>query len=597
MAEPKHSVAHQEAPAVSDVESKNNHLEHVQTSETAGGITGFEADADDLPPGYFKSRFFLGSMFAIGMGLWATVAAFGYAAPILGQINADLGPDPRYVWIANVYNCTLAVCIAPVGRLSDIFGRRYWWIGSACLSVVGCIVCATAKSVTTLIGGSALLGISSATQLSFHYVMGEIVPIRYRYLGSAAVYIFCIPGSGVAPSIAYAFVNSSVGWRGIYYLLTAVNVVALICWVLFYFPPSFDKKHRGDSRTKTYWIMHFDYVGTFLYAGGLIMFLMGLSWGGAVYPWKSAATISAIVVGGVVLAIFVLWEIYAPLKEPLVPMHLFRNREWVVAVVLMGLGAGVYYAFAIVWPMQAAVLYDNGNSARLGGIADVIGLAVIAGQVTGGTLAARLKHNRFQVMGVMLLGGIFLACTAVSTPYNFNTALAMITVGVFFVGWNETICIANSTICVRDQKEIGIAGGLAGSIRSGICSVMVAIYTTTLTNRLTTTVAEEVPAALVSAGLPASSVPDFLAALTGGVAGAMSKVPGITDGIVAAGVAAYKVANADAYRTVYLSTLAFSGLAICLSWWAPDTDKYLSSKVAATLHREDVSDEERMQRA
>lgn len=94
--------------------------------------------------------------------------------------------------------------------------------------------------------------------------------------------------------------------------------------------------------------MHFDYVGTFLYAGGLIMFLMGLSWGGAVYPWKSAATISAIVVGGVVLAIFVLWEIYAPLKEPLVPMHLFRNREWVVAVVLMGLGAGVYYAFAIV---------------------------------------------------------------------------------------------------------------------------------------------------------------------------------------------------------------------------------------------------------
>lgn len=66
--------------------------------------------------------------------------------------------------------------------------------------------------------------------------------------------------------------------------------------------------------------------------------------------------------------------------------------------------------------MQAAVLYDNGNSARLGGIADVIGLAVIAGQVTGGTLAARLKHNRFQVMGVMLLGGIFLACKSLFHP-------------------------------------------------------------------------------------------------------------------------------------------------------------------------------------
>lgn len=76
MEEPKHDVGHHETPAVSDAESKHHHLEPVKTSETAGGITGFEADADDLPPGYFKSRFFLGSMFAIGMGLWATVAAF-----------------------------------------------------------------------------------------------------------------------------------------------------------------------------------------------------------------------------------------------------------------------------------------------------------------------------------------------------------------------------------------------------------------------------------------------------------------------------------------------------------------------------------------
>ena len=48
------------------------------------------------------------------------------------------------------------------------------------------------------------------------------------------------------------------------------------------------------------------------------------------------------------MAAFVLWEIYAPIKEPLVPMHLFRNIEWVSAVILLSLGAGVYYAFAII---------------------------------------------------------------------------------------------------------------------------------------------------------------------------------------------------------------------------------------------------------
>jgi hypothetical protein len=45
----------------------------------------------------------------------------------------------------------------------------------------------------------------------------------------------------------------------------------------------------------------------------------GLSWGGSVYPWKSAAVISAIVVGVVVIAIFVLWEIYGPNTQPLMP--------------------------------------------------------------------------------------------------------------------------------------------------------------------------------------------------------------------------------------------------------------------------------------
>jgi hypothetical protein len=38
-------------------------------------VTGFEADEADLPKGYFRSRFFLGSYFAIGLGLWGGTAA------------------------------------------------------------------------------------------------------------------------------------------------------------------------------------------------------------------------------------------------------------------------------------------------------------------------------------------------------------------------------------------------------------------------------------------------------------------------------------------------------------------------------------------
>lgn len=109
--------------------------------------------------------------------------------------------------------------------------------------------------------------------------------MRYRYYAMAFVYSWTIPGSGMAPAIAWAFVaKHSISWRGGYWLLVAVNVVALLCWVLFYFPPTFHQKHKRDNDSVVHWIKNFDYVGTFLFASGFVVFLLGLSWGGSVYP-------------------------------------------------------------------------------------------------------------------------------------------------------------------------------------------------------------------------------------------------------------------------------------------------------------------------
>ena len=52
----------------------------------------FEIEEASLPPGYFTSPFFIGTMTGICLGLVAGVAGFGYIAPILGIINADIGP-------------------------------------------------------------------------------------------------------------------------------------------------------------------------------------------------------------------------------------------------------------------------------------------------------------------------------------------------------------------------------------------------------------------------------------------------------------------------------------------------------------------------
>ncbi len=82
-----------------------------------------------------------------------------------------------------------------------------------------------------------------------------------------------------------------------------------------------------------------DFVGLFLFSGGLAVFLIGLAWGSGTYPWKSAHVIATIVVGAVVLIIFVLYgkstvyeindshslnraDAYVHPGDPLMPIHL-----------------------------------------------------------------------------------------------------------------------------------------------------------------------------------------------------------------------------------------------------------------------------------
>lgn len=139
-------------------------------------------------------------------------------------------------------------------------------------------------------------------------------------------------------------------------------------------------------------------------------------------------------------------------------------------------------------------------------------------------------------------------------------------------------------IVIDDQNDIGTAVGLAGCIRNTISTIGTAVYTVILSNRLAQTIPAEVPPALISAGLPESSVSLFLKAYASGSA-ALADVPGINATIIQIGTMAYKQASADAYRTVFLSTIAFSGVAIIFAFFTADGTKRMTRDVAATLHK------------
>ncbi|KIW03066.1 uncharacterized protein PV09_05715 [Verruconis gallopava] len=575
-------------------EDRNQHVEttnrHSPQYDSASDVTGFEADETTLKPGYFRSSFFLGSMTAICLGLFAGVSGFAYAAPILTLINNDIGPDPNIAWVALVYTLTSAVCITLVGRISDIFGRRYMFIGGALVALVGSIVCSRAMSVPELIGGMTLIGIGASTQLSYYFVMGELVPMRYRLAGNAAVYVSQIPGSGIAPVVATAFVKyqPAVGWRGCYYLLIAVNAVALACWVFFYFPPNFHMKH-GNAKIFDY-IRKFDYVGTILYTGGLLILLMGLNWGGQLYAWNSSHVVATIVVGAVSLIVFVLWETFMKLEEPLVPMYVFDNRGWICATLISGIGASMYYAFAIVWPSAVNILYADATS-PIGAawMSSIVGLLIVIGEIVGGFAAKTIMHIKWQITVSVFLGGLFFACVATCGPDDKNRACAFVALGVFFVGWAESLAITTLTLTAKRQDELGTASGIAGAIRFLIASIASTIYTVILNNELAKKVAPRVTSAVEAAGLPSSSAAQFIQALSLGST-SLNDIPGVNSNIITTGRDAYKNANASAYHTVFLTTLAFSGICVICALLLPNVDHLLTNKIATTLRRDEKSE-------
>jgi hypothetical protein len=140
------------------------------------------------------------------------------------------------------------------------------------------------------------------------------------------------------------------------------------------------------------------------------------------------------------------------------------------------------------------------------------------------------------------------------------------------------------TICIDDQRDIGVAAGVAGSVRSIIATFASTIYQVVLSARLRKTIPSIVPAALVAAGLPGSSVPGFITALSTGNTKALQALEGFTPAILGIGARAYKVANADAYRTVFLVSIGFSVLATLSSFFIPNVDDLMTMEVTTTLH-------------
>jgi MFS family permease len=191
---------------------------------------------------------------------------------ILSYINAELGPDIRYTWITISWNLGGAMFVTVGGRLSDIFGRRWFFLTGGCLLIVGSIVSATGKSISQMIAGGALFGAGSGfLEMAFGAVQ-EIVPAKHRMI---CIGIFDA-GSIIAqlmPLTAWAIIKTTHNWRIAYYMMIGFQALTVVFLFFFYHPPNFDVKHRNDGKTRWQMVKEMDFLGIFLFISGCTLFI------------------------------------------------------------------------------------------------------------------------------------------------------------------------------------------------------------------------------------------------------------------------------------------------------------------------------------
>jgi EmrB/QacA subfamily drug resistance transporter len=272
----------------------------------------------------------------VGLILGMLVAATNQTmvSPAMPVMVADLGGIEHYSWIATSTLLVSAVSVPVVGKLSDIYGRRSFYIAGLVVFMLGSVLAGMAQGFWWLVGARAVQGLGmGALQTLSQTIIGDIVSPRERgkYMG----YLGGVFGIAlIAGPLAGGWITDSFSWRWLFYVNLPIGAAALAFIVAFFRPPQVSRRHSVD------------YVGLMTLGLGLCALLLATSWGGTQYPWGSWQVISLYVASAVILTVFVANENYA--VEPVLPMRLWKNSIFTLSnasnmFVAMAMYGAVFY--------------------------------------------------------------------------------------------------------------------------------------------------------------------------------------------------------------------------------------------------------------
>jgi len=150
-----------------------------------------------------------------------------------------------------------------------------------------------------------------------------------------------------------------------------------------------------------------DYIGGFLSVAGMILFMMGMQWGGYQYKWSSAHVLTPLILGVAFLVAFVFWEAYGA-KHPMFPKRLRQEpRILGLTLVITFISGANFFSILMFWPTQAFNVYGH-DPVGVGIRGIPVGFSILAGACIVLWLLSLLRgHNKelLIVSSIMMTAG------------------------------------------------------------------------------------------------------------------------------------------------------------------------------------------------
>lgn len=209
----------------------------------------------------------------------------------------------------------------------------------------------------------------------------------------------------------------------------------------------------------------------------------------------------------------------------------------------------------------------------------VVGGGILLGQLLGGFGISYIPKVKWQAVISAIIAFAFITSLASISPDTWGTTIALAIIALVAIGYNDDITFPGVTLVVEPQ-DIGVATGVMGSIRGLGGAVAQALYVSIQSNKLQQYMAQYVPNAAISNGLPQSSLTALFQGIT---AGDFSTVPGMNTNIATAVGQAVRSAYKDSFVMVFYATIPFSVIMIIASAFIPNMEKDLHMNVAKKL--------------